>query len=482
MKNIQFIKKNIVAENEGFAGTLSNIDLTDLIQICCMACSDMAIRVKNGSEYGIIYIRDGRIVHSTCRENVGEAAFYEILSWKGGSFETIVEKSVPETSIDQNYQFLLLEAARLADEKEEAGNNTEITSKDESLKVLIVDDSTMMRRILADLISSDKRITVAGTAKNGAEALSKIKELKPDIITLDVNMPVMDGNTALKYIMIQAPCPVLIISSPEENSYQVIIDFLRLGAVDFIKKPDKREEMSNHRIELLEKIFTAAMAKMYNFKRVKLAGIIKNKEHSTIGHSCKTLVIINSGMGGYAELIRMAPLLRPDNKTCLVLFQDMPDEFVKPVSDYLDQRSSFNFMPLKDGAAPASGFCYISPNRYIVRYNYENTNSAGGTELINVEPQSMFDDDRGSMFHLFLNSVADSFAGQVLVLLLSGADVGDPAGLRNIRKKGGKILIQQIDTCLMPHPLKIIQEEELADHEVSPDEIAKYIGSAALGS
>ncbi|MBL0731996.1 MAG: response regulator [Desulfosarcina sp.] len=480
MKDTQSIKKVINAGNEGFAGTLSNIALTDLIQICCMACSDMAIRVKNGSEYGIIYIRDGRIVHSTCLESVGEAAFYKILSWKGGSFEAIAEKFVPKISIDQNYQFLLIEAARLADEKEKANSNTGITSEDECLKVLIVDDSTMMRRVLADLISSDKRIKVAGTAENGEEALSKIKELKPDIITLDVNMPVMDGNTALKHIMIQAPCPVLIISSPGEDSYRAIIDFLRLGAVDFIKKPDKKEDMSNYRAALVEKIFTAVMAKMDNFKRVKLPGIIKNKGSQAVGSRCESLVIINSGMGGYAELIRMAPLLRPDNKTCLVLFQDMPDEFIKPVSDYLDQRSSFNFMPLQDGAVPLNGFCYISPNRYIARYNHDNTNSTDAGS-INIEPQFMFDGDRGSMFHLFLNSVADSFPGKALVLLLSGADVGDPAGLRNIRKKGGKVLIQQIDTCLVPHPLKIIQEEELADHEVSPDGFLEYIGSAIPG-
>ena len=252
-----------------------------------------------------------------------------------------------------------------------------------------------------------------------------------------------------------------------------------MGAVDFIKKPDKKEDMANHKAALVEKIFTVAMAKMDNFKRVKLPGIIKNKKHQ-VGNRCESLIIINSGMGGYAELIRMAPLLRPDNKTCLVLFQDMPDAFIKPVSDYLDQRSSLKFTPLQDGSATANGFCYISPNGYIVRYNHKNTISNGGTGLINIEPQSMFDGDRGSMFHLFLNSVADSFTGQVLVLLLSGADVGDPVGLRNIRKKGGKILIQKINTCLMPHPLKIIKKEELADHEVSPDEISEYIGSAAL--
>ncbi|MBL0700530.1 MAG: response regulator [Desulfosarcina sp.] len=476
MNGTQSIKKDIGSENEGFAGTLSNIALTDLIQICCMACSDMAIRVKNDSESGMIYIRDGRIVHATCRESVGEAAFYEILSWKGGSFETIAKKTIPETSIDQNYQFLLLEAARIADENEEANDCSGMISEDESLRVLIVDDSTMMRRILADLISSDKRITVAGTAENGEEALEKIKELKPDIITLDVNMPVMGGQRALKHIMIQSPCPVLILSSLGKKCYPVIIDFLRLGAVDFIKKPDKKEDLSNYRAALVEKIFTAAIAKIDNFKRVKLPGIIKNKDFQSGVGSCESLVIINSGMGGYAELIRLAPLLRPDNNTSLVLFQNMPDEFMKPVSDYLDQISRFNFLPLQDGPSLANGFCYISSNRLIARYNNYNTNSTGGTGSINIEPQSMFDGDRGSMFHLFLNSVADSFRGQVLVVLLSGADVGDPAGLLNIRKKGGKILIQQLATCLMPYPLETIQKEELADHELSPDEIAEYIG------
>jgi len=478
MKNTQSIKKNISTDNEGFAGTLSNIDLTDLIQICCMACSNMSIHVKNGSEYGIIYIRDGRIVHSTCLETVGEAAFYKILSWKGGSFETISEKSVPETSIDQNYQFLLIEAARLADENKKT-NNTGITSADECLKVLIVDDSTMMRRILADLISSDKRITIAGTAKNGEEALNKIKELKPDIITLDVNMPVMDGDTALKHIMIQAPCPVVIVSSLGENSYARILDFFCLGAVDFIKKPKKKEDMSKHRGELVEKIFTAAMAKINNFKRVKLPGIIESREPVTVGSTCSSLVIINSGMGGYAELIRLVPLLQAKSSKCFVIFQDMPVEFAEPISNYLNQRSNFKILPLKSNSFIADGLCYLSSNRHIARYN-NAANNKDSTGLINIETQSLFDEGRGSMFHLFLDSVAKSFQGQILVVLLSGADVGDSTGLRNIRKKSGKIVLQKLSTCIFPHSLKIIKEEGLADHEASPDKIAEYIGRAAF--
>ena len=472
MKGIQFIKEGINAENEGFAGTLSNIDLTDLIQLCCMSCSDMTIQVNNGAEHGIIYIRAGKIIHATYRKSAGEKAFYRILSWKSGSFEILVGQYVPETSIDQNYQFLLLEAARLADEDTEVNNDAEMIPKDECLRVLIVDDSTMMRRILADLISSDKRISVVGTAENGEKALNKIKELKPDIITLDVNMPVMDGNTTLKHIMIQSPCPVVIVSSLGENSHTKILDFLRLGAVDFIKKPKKKEDMSKHRTALVEKIFTAGMAEINNFKRVKPPVIIKNKESPTIGRRCESLVIIHSGMGGYAELIRLVPLLQAKDNRCFIIFQNMPFEFAEPMSNYLDQRSRFEILPLQNNSFIRGGICYISPDRYIVRYHNDNTSNRAGIGLINIEPQSLFGEDRGSMFHLFLNSVAESFQGRVLVVLLSGADVGDPAGLRNVKKKTGKIVLQQLATCLLPHPLKMVQEEGLVDYEVSLDEIA----------
>ncbi len=467
------------SRQDGFAGTLRHVDLIDLIQMCCLSNVSLGIRVSRASESGSIFIHDGKIVHAVCNDLYGENAFYRIMAWQGGSFETLNVSSFPETTIDQNYQFLLIEAARIADESAEQKKASKKDPLNQELRVLIVDDSTMMRRALSDMIASDKRITVAGTAKNGEDALGRLGELKPDIITLDVNMPVMNGNSALKHIMIQSPCPVIIISSLGEKAFANIFDFMRLGAVDFIKKPDKKEDLAKHSAALVKKIFTAAMADIDNFTRVKAPAIVKSEQPPNAGQRCEQLIIISSGVGGYAELIRLAPFLRPDNKTGLIIFQDMPLEFTEPVADYLNRISMVNFMPLTSKSELAAGCCYLTPHGSVVGYHNDVSGGVGKNGSIFLEPRTLFGGDNGSMLHLFCNSVAESFAGRIMLVALSGADVGNISGLRNIRKKGGQVIMQRLDTCLLSHPLETIREEGLADHEMTPDEIAKYIGGCA---
>lgn len=179
--------------------------------MCCLSNINMAIRVTKDSQQGVIYIQDCSITHAECSNSVGENAFYEILAWESGGFETMKIDAPPEATIEKNWQFLLMEAARLIDERAieevpvDAAEEIQLFQEMNRLRVLIVDDSPLMCRILENILKDDEEISIVGTAKNGEEALLKIDELKPDLITLDVNMPVMDGNTALKHIMIKSP-------------------------------------------------------------------------------------------------------------------------------------------------------------------------------------------------------------------------------------------------------------------------------------
>ena len=123
-------------------------------------------------------------------------------------------------------------------------------------KVLVVDDSAFMRKIISDLITEDPEFVVVSTAKNGLEAVSKVKELKPDVITMDVEMPVMDGLEALRVIMKENPTPVLMLSSMTDNGTIETIRALELGAVDFIRKPSGSISLDLYKIKdvLLEKL------------------------------------------------------------------------------------------------------------------------------------------------------------------------------------------------------------------------------------
>lgn len=485
----KLILDQVTGKDDGFAGTLKNIQLSDLIQMCCLSSISMAIRVSMSSMKGTLYIQDGEITHAVCEGSKGEDAFYKILGWESGSFETLGELSVPEVTIEKNWQFLLMEAARIADEHAietddqdmgigETGILTEEIQPQherDELRVLIVDDSAMMCRILKDILSADKDIVVVGTAKNGEEALEKIHELKPDLITLDVNMPVMDGSTALKHIMIKSPCPVVIISSLAGGAQGNVLDFLRLGAVEFISKPAKNENMEAQQQQLIETVKLAAKARVNNFKRAKAPNIVHDKgAEKTDQGSCELLVVCNSGAGGYAELIKVIPLLPRELKACLVVLQDMPHEFISPLSDYLDKRSNVVVQPLQGDVQLCGGRCYIGINDLHLSMNSKEDGYS--LSLGKDKP----DQDRGDKtFDYFLYSIAETFSGRILVVLLSGAVVGELDGLRKIKEKKGRIIAQQLDSCMVPYPIERAIDAQLVEMEANPTEIARQISDCS---
>jgi two-component system chemotaxis response regulator CheB len=270
------ISEKMISKEEGFEGTLKNFRLTDLVQMCCMSSATTTIRVTQDSQQGTIIIKGGEIIHAVCDETVGEEAFFQIMSWKRGCFETLKVGSVPEKTIEKDWEFLLMEGACMGDEQAmtdhrvgQAEEKVPAAPRQENVRVLIVDDSPLMCRVLQELLTADEEISVVGVAHDGEEALKKIDELKPTLITLDVNMPVMDGGTALKHIMIKNPCPIVVISRLGSKPPENILDFLRLGAVDFLSKPKKSEEMGHHHQQLIERIKQAAKVRISNFKRVK---------------------------------------------------------------------------------------------------------------------------------------------------------------------------------------------------------------------
>jgi len=404
----QLLRENLNRQQQGFTGTLNNIELIDIIQMCCLSATSMMIQVKQNSRQGVIVISDGEIVHAVCEGRVGEAAFYDIVSWEGGDFRTLGQSSETIISIQKACQFLLIEAARLKDEKTLQGDviigAQETLAVSETVathnlqpdkrRVLIVDDSAMMCKVITRLLSESDLIEVIGTAQNGEEALEKIDALKPDVITLDVNMPVMGGGTALKHIMLKNPCPVVIISSIDHKGLQNILDFLRLGAVDFIGKPVMTADMAAQGELLVQRICVAASAHVENFQLVKAPPVLSDKNRADkqsplcneISYSSPALVIINSGIGGYAELIRLIPRLNNKMRAAVIALHTMPPEFVNPFCEYLNERSLTDVFPLlppgidskgerTDVSPPVMlkmGSCYIGTNQFALNMDIIN--------------------------------------------------------------------------------------------------------------
>lgn len=485
---LEMIREQIAINDEGFAGTLKNIQLIDLIQMCCFSGVTMAISVMKGSQQGTIFIENGEIIHAVCGDMTGENAFYDILAWQNGSFETINTAAPVQHNIDKNYNYLLLEAARLYDLKTEEENHTgeqicwedyledavnlnEQPGLNGNLRVLIVDDSSMMCKILTNILTVEGEIAVVGTAQNGEEALAKIDELKPDIVTLDVNMPIMNGSTTLKHIMIKKPCPVIIISSIGDGSQKNILEFLHLGAVDFVSKPEKVEDMALRQQQVIDKIRTSATAKIGNFKRgrdPKVMGQMGNNTKEPM--PCKRLVVINSGAGGFTELVNTIHLLPRDTDASILALHDMPPEFVSPLSSYLNDRTGITVLPIQTSVLLHGGKCYIGTNGASLKLN-----AALGSYIVTVEDTNSADNQVDHDFSDFLHSVCNSFDGPIQVVLLSGATVGNLDGLRCIKEKNGQIIVQPLGSSMVSEQLEKAIQSGLVDREAGAEEIIQQI-------
>jgi two-component system chemotaxis response regulator CheB len=461
-------------DGSGFAGTLRNIQITDIIQMCCLAGASLCIRVTQDNDRGTIYIEDGEVVHAECGRAVGVEAFFIILGWPSGQFETMEPPAIETPTIKEPCQFLLMEAARQADEwatakKEKVPDEPELFGS-EKIKVLIVDDSPIMSKILSSMLAADGTIEVIGTAKNGEEALKMMKSFTPDLITLDVNMPVMDGSTALKHIMISTPCPVIIMSNLAPSSYDTLLSFLNLGAVDFMSKPVKSSNILVQQQKIVDRILQAAKADVKRFKLLRCPKL-KPSDFIPIDRSglCEILIIAISGAGGYLETVNMITGLPKATQTTVLSLQSIPPPFAPTLSSYLNQRSRFEVLPLPEKGLLNPGLCYIANSSLDMQFMI----SDGRLTLFNNSAVSGAPNE-GSIDRLLL-SAAELFQERVMVLLLSGADVGDLEGLRAIQAVGGKILAPKPDRCILPASIEPAIAANLVGELFDPADLHKVL-------
>jgi two-component system, chemotaxis family, protein-glutamate methylesterase/glutaminase len=463
--------------DSGFAGTLKNIQLNDLIQMCCLSASSICMRVTKDDRMGTIYIVDGEIVHAACEDIVGEEAFYRILGWQTGSFESIEVLTTPQRTIQNNYHFLIMEAARRVDEKaefesepsEEEHCPTE-DATDDRLRVLIVDDSPMMRKILSSMLTASNRVKVVGMASNGKEAISLIDELSPDLVTLDVNMPVMDGTSTIKHIMIKKPCPVVITSNPGEGSSKTIFNFLELGAVDFMSKPTKNQDILIQQQKIIERIRLAATATVGNFRIARIPRANQSKPAvNSIDRACRRLVIVISGPGGHPEQMGLLSGLVPamaDEDGTVVALQTLPSIFSDAFARYLFERCGCQASPIDQERSLSAGHCYVGIHGCPLTVKM---NDQGPVIAPSLPEKGSFQVDR------LLLTAASVFKQHLAVVLLSGANTGEQAGLRIVHENGGRIIIRKRASGMVAEPLDQVFEAGLADAEVNPADLIKTV-------
>jgi len=431
-------------KQKGFTGILKRIHLSDLIQMCCMDGATESIRIRKGAGESFIHIHDGEIIGAQCGDLNGEDAFFRIMGWPDGSFETLTPMPGIQQTINRGWQYLLMEGARRVDEAGPEHQQQPEKEPGQPIRLLIVDDSAIMIRALRDIFSSSDRLTVVGSAANGEEALKRIDELQPDIMTLDINMPVMSGGTALMHIMIKNRCPVVIVSSiANSQSGAQILAFLRLGAVDFLNKP-KNSELEVQKRHFIDTICRAAGAATLNFKRSReIPERRPDGAEKPLSGQCKRVVAINSGPGGHADAIRLISTLPAMGHTCCILLQALPDEMVPVFADYIDRRSAMKVVPIYDGAPLTPGNCYIGT----LARGWHVSEKQNGSWCLEDHLKTV--DKNTDPFFFLARSITETKRLNLMGVLLSGAVVSNGQNLAALSKNGHRIIAHQPDRMMI---------------------------------
>lgn len=258
------------------------------------------------------------------------------------------------------------------------------------IRVLIVDDSALMRKILADILNSDDEISVIDTAKNGEEALKKIESLNPDLVTMDIEMPLMDGITTLKHVVAKYKIPVIMISSLTSQGAELTLKALDEGAVDFLTKPTNVFSLSQSDIkkEIIDKIKAGAKTKLCNREPINRITKLDTPiiELGQVQKNFANIIAIGTSTGGPRALQSLLPELHSDINASIVVVQHMPPKFTKSLADRLDLTSSIKIKEAEEGDVLCRGHAYIAPGDFHMEIVKE------GKDLVvrlNKKPQVM---------------------------------------------------------------------------------------------
>lgn len=230
-------------------------------------------------------------------------------------------------------------------------------------KVMVVDDSLFMRKIISDLISASGQFEVISTASNGKEAVEKVKTLKPDIITMDIEMPEMNGLDALKIIMKENPTPIVILSSLTEEGTNETIKALEWGAVDFIRKPSGSISLDLYKVQslLLEKLKVAAVTNVRRTTVFPSPALTTRPLKPKSDSKFSQLVAIGTSTGGPKALQQVLCKIPGDFPCPILIVQHMPPNFTKSLAQRLDSSSAIRVVEAENDCSLEAGTAYIAP-------------------------------------------------------------------------------------------------------------------------
>jgi len=334
------------------------------------------------------------------------------------------------------------------------------------------------------MLSSDPEIKIVGTARDGLEAVAKVAELRPDIVTMDVEMPRMDGIAALRQIMEKTPVPVIMVSSLTIDGARVTLEALEIGAVDFL--PKNLSELSINIVKIREMLIDKIkqIGKKGNVLKRRSApppcGVARRVEEAHIAMPLRTtgdrrvgVVSIGTSTGGPKALQEILPLLPKDFPCPIVIAQHMPPNFTGPFAERLDQLSQITVREAREGDVLKPGLAFIAPGSGHMRVSRPR-----GLETVVTISDAKEDFIYRPSVDALMASVAEFFPGRALGVILTGMGNDGAKGMQAMKKTGSRIFAQDEDSCVVYGMPKAVVDAGIADKVLSIEEMAGEIVNA----
>jgi two-component system, chemotaxis family, protein-glutamate methylesterase/glutaminase len=343
------------------------------------------------------------------------------------------------------------------------------------IKVLVVDDSAFMRKAISTMLSKDPQIRVIDTARNGEEALEKIRLLNPDVVTMDIEMPRMDGLTALGHVMRDFPRPVLMVSSLTTEGAESTLKAMELGAVDFI--PKQLSKVSLDIIKIEENLQAKVKAVAYRKLR-PLAGLrtVRAEAQKTAvapkllgGRPVRDVVCIGVSTGGPPAVQRILSELPQGLPVPILIAQHMPKAFTGPFARRLDSISKLTVKEAENGERVRNGTVYIAPGGRHMRLR----------QMISHLEIEIGTDPEDALYkpsaNILIGSMAEAIGKRGLGVILTGMGNDGLEGIRLLKGKGGRAIAQNDQSCVVYGMPKAVVDAGLVDEVADIEEMGRVL-------
>jgi len=345
-------------------------------------------------------------------------------------------------------------------------------------RVLVVDDSGFFRRRIVEILEEDARIEVIGTAADGQQAIDQVAALKPDVVTMDIEMPVMDGITAVRHIMRSNPLPILMFSSLTHDGARATLDALDAGAVDFLPKrfEDIAKDRDQAKLVLRRRIHAVARQRPET-RTARPVPRVARPVHAPAVRRLRSgqyrVVAIASSTGGPVALAQVLTRLPADFRLPVLVVQHMPASFTPAFAARLDQQCAISVKEAKDGDRLAPGQVLIAPGGRQMTLKQQ----AGEIRVV-------IDDGNPQLHYrpcadVTFDSVAAAFGGKALAVVLTGMGADGREGARTLKARGATVWTQDEATSVIYGMPMAIAEAGLSDEVMALHDIGPAIAQVA---